>query len=198
MGDVIHTSVEVAEQAELDCRRGLATTRKGKPRSVETTPLPKAVSAKLEEKSPAQWAYERVILYIKNFEEQLDTEHEVAMGFTGGDAGILRIEGIGWFAPDILTFYGEDDDGSRTQLIQHVSQLNVMLRALPKAPEDETARRIGFRLAEGLGAPAEAEPDAKPEAGSKARRGAKHGAGPRAKPARKRGQASKGPGKKGS
>jgi hypothetical protein len=103
------------------------------------------------EKSPAQWAYERVILYIKNFEEQLDADHEVAMGFTGGDAGILKIEGIGWFAPDILSFYGEDENGARTQLIQHVSQLNVLLRAMPKSPEATEARRIGFRLAEGLG-----------------------------------------------
>ncbi len=151
MRDVIHTSVEVAEQAELECRRGLATTRKHPAPSVETTPLPKTVTDKVDEKSAAQWAYERIILYIKKFEEQLDPQHEVAMGFTGGDVGVLKIEGIGWFAPDILTFYGEDDEGSRTQLIQHVSQLSVMLRALPKAPEEETARRIGFRLAEGLG-----------------------------------------------
>ena len=69
------------------------------------------------------------------------------MGFAGGDAGVLRIEGIGFFAPDILTFYGRDEDESRTQLIQHVSQLNVMLRALPKPSADEQPRRIGFRLA---------------------------------------------------
>ena len=40
-------------------------------------------------KSPAEWAYDRLILYIQNFEEQLDNEHEGAMGFTGGDAGVL-------------------------------------------------------------------------------------------------------------
>ncbi|MGB3315995.1 MAG: DUF6173 family protein, partial [Albidovulum sp.] len=74
-----------------------------------------------------------------------------AMGFTGGDAGVLRIEGIGYFDPDIVTFYGTDDGGSRNQLIQHVSQLNVMLRAQPKAPEVEEPRRIGFRLAADLG-----------------------------------------------
>lgn len=72
------------------------------------------------------------------------------MGFNGGDAGVLRIEGIGYFDPDIVTFYGRDDAGSRNQLIQHVSQLNVMLRALPKAPEVEEPRRIGFRLAADL------------------------------------------------
>ena len=34
----------------------------------------------------------------------------------------------------------------RTRMIQHVSQLNVTLRALPKRP-DRPAQRIGFRLA---------------------------------------------------
>ncbi|TDK43754.1 DUF6173 family protein [Antarcticimicrobium luteum] len=98
-------------------------------------------------KSPARWAYERIILYIRNFEDQLDNSHEVAMGFTGGDAGVVRIEGIGYFDPDIVTFYGSDSTGARTQLIQHVSQLNVMLRALPKPQPDRPPARIGFRLA---------------------------------------------------
>ena len=101
-------------------------------------------------KSAARWAYERMILYIRNFEEQLDNAHEVAMGFTGGDAGVLRIEGIGYFDPDIVTFYGRDATGARTQLIQHVSQLNVMLRALPKPKTDSPPTRIGFRLAADL------------------------------------------------
>jgi hypothetical protein len=46
------------------------------------------------------------------------------MGFVGGDAGVLRIEGMGYFDPDIVTFYGSDAAGSKTQLIQHVSQLS--------------------------------------------------------------------------
>lgn len=117
----------------------------------ETKPLPKALTRKpFENKSPAEWAYERLILYIKNFEEQLDNEHEVAMGFTGADAGVIRIEGIGFFDPDIVTFYGSDPAGTKTQLIQHVTQLNVMLRALPKMVAADAPRRIGFRLAEDL------------------------------------------------
>ncbi|KIN62103.1 hypothetical protein Z946_959 [Sulfitobacter noctilucicola] len=113
--------------------------------------LPESLSDKpMAGKSPAQWAYERTILYLKNFEEKLDAEHEVAMGFTGGDAGVLRIEGMGYFDPDIVTFYGTDPAGSRTQLVQHVSQLNVMFRALPKAVEGKAAKRIGFRLVQQL------------------------------------------------
>jgi len=122
------------------------------PPTAEQKPLPKSVADKpFEEKSPAEWAYERLILYIQNFEEQLDNAHEVAMGFTGGDAGILKIEGIGYFDPDIVTFYGSDTLGTKTQLIQHVSQLNVMLRALPRQDEsEEPPTRIGFRLAADL------------------------------------------------
>lgn len=125
-------------------------------RGVECEPLPEKLSLTPQStKSPAKWAYERLILYIKNFEELLDSEHEVAMGFVGASAGVLRIEGIGYFDPDIVTFYGSDADGTRTQLIQHVGQLNVLLRALPKHPEAQAPRRIGFRLAEELASDAE-------------------------------------------
>jgi len=123
------------------------------PATPEQLPLPEAVAKKpLGQKSPAEWAYERLILYLKNFEEQLDKNHEVAIGFTGSTAGILRIEGVGFFDPDILTFYGSDGDGTKMQLIQHVTQLNVVLRAISKAtPAEEPARRIGFQLAQNLG-----------------------------------------------
>ena len=55
-----------------------------------------------------------------------------------------------YFEPDILTFYGQDQMGMRTQLIQHVGQLSVMLRALPKQVETAEPNRIGFRLAQDL------------------------------------------------
>ncbi|PCH66773.1 MAG: hypothetical protein COC12_12495 [Rhodobacteraceae bacterium] len=111
---------------------------------------PKDVAGSADGKSPARWAYERLILYIQNFEDQLDATQEVAMGFTGGDAGVLKIEGMGYFDPDIITFYGSDSMGIKTQLVQHVSQLSVMLRALPKTDETAPPTRIGFRLAADL------------------------------------------------
>jgi hypothetical protein len=119
--------------------------------SVEQEDLPAGVAKKpVEHKSPAEWAYQRLILYIQNFEKVLDGEHEVAMGFTDTGGGFLRIEGLGHFDPDIVTFYGTDQSGARVQLVQHVSQLNVLLRAMPKEHEAEEPRRIGFRLAEAL------------------------------------------------
>jgi len=109
--------------------------------------LPEALKSPSESKSPARWAYERLIMYIRNFEEQLENTQEAAIGFTGSDAGVLRIEGMGYFDPDIITFFGTDPAGARTQLIQHVSQLNVILRAMPQLEPDKAPKRIGFRLA---------------------------------------------------
>lgn len=117
------------------------------PAARKTGELPARLKTPVQEKSPAQWAYERMILYIQKFEETLDNTQEVAMGFTGAEAGVLRIEGMGYFDPDMVTFYGTDLSGARTQLIQHVSQLSVMLRALPKTVEEAEPTRIGFRLA---------------------------------------------------
>ena len=149
MSEEIKTAAEAVEAAALP--RAHEVHSDPSARNAGDQPVPKGVAkVPAEQKSPAQWAYERIIMYLKNFEESLDNEHEVAMGFTGGDAGVLRIEGMGYFPPDVVTFYGSDPTGAKTQLIQHVSQLNVMLRALPKAVEQEEPRRIGFRLAQDL------------------------------------------------
>lgn len=100
-------------------------------------------------KGPAALAYERLVMFIQNFEAKLDNRHEMAMGFAGGAAGILRIEGVGFVDPDILTFYGRDEDGLKTQLIQHVSQLSFILRAVPKERPEAPPRRIGFAMTAG-------------------------------------------------
>lgn len=97
-------------------------------------------------KSPAEWAHDRLVAYIRNFESQLDARQEIAMGFASDESGVLRIEGLGFFDPDIITFYGRDETGAKTQLIQHVTQLSVTLRAVPKEAEADPPRRIGFQL----------------------------------------------------
>jgi hypothetical protein len=99
--------------------------------------------------TPARRAHDLLIAYIRAFEGQLDTAQEIAMGFAGDEAGVLRIEGIGFVEPDIVTFYGTDDSGAKTQLVQHVSQLSVTLRAVAKASAEEPPRRIGFQLTAG-------------------------------------------------
>lgn len=149
MDNDIKTTAEAAEAGALKLG-GAVHTEPGAP-NAENAPLPEAVGKKpIAQKSPAEWAYERLIMYIKNFEETLDNEHEAAMGFTDTGGGILKIEGLGYFDPDIVTFYGADQTGTRVQLVQHVSQLNVLLRAMPKDADAPEPRRIGFKLEKAL------------------------------------------------
>ena len=144
MDDTISTSAEALEAS--------AIPRIHEVHADPDAPSPDTSAIKEQDgpKSPARWAYERLILYIQNFEKQLDNEHEVAMGFAGDTSGVIRIEGMGYFDPDIITFYGSDPTGTKTQLIQHVTQLSVMLRTLPKKVEGDEPTRIGFRLAADL------------------------------------------------
>ncbi|WP_039018930.1 DUF6173 family protein [Halocynthiibacter namhaensis] len=147
MAEPIETSAEASENDVLPRLYNARCNPDGSISSGEEALPAKVAKASVAKKSPAQWAYERVILYIQNFEKQLDNEHEAAMGFAGGEAGVMRIEGLGYFDPDIITYHGTDQSGAKTQLVQHVSQLNVMLRALPKEVDQAEPNRIGFRLA---------------------------------------------------
>ena len=151
--NMIETSAELHEDSVLPGMREIHVHPVATPLG-----LPPALAEKPDSKTPAQWAYERVILYIRNFEQTLDENHEVAMGFVGGETGVLRIEGMGYYDPDIVTFYGTDGTGARTQMIQHVTQLNVTLRAVPRHIDQAEPVRIGFRLAKALEREADATP----------------------------------------
>ena len=143
----IETSAELLENDVLPkCRE--IHTNPHTPAAGQT--MPKALSEPVAKKSPAQWAYERIIMYIQNFETQLDNDHEVGLGLAGGNTGVIKIEGLGYYEPDIVTYYGINDSGARTQLIQHVSQLNVTLVASPKHIDQPEPNRIGFQLASAL------------------------------------------------
>ena len=147
MSDEIQTSAEAIEGATLAELYAVQVDKDGNLQK-ESQAAPNAKP--MAQKSPAEWAYERIVMYIQNFEKTLDAEHEVGMGFAGSDAGSLKIQGMGYFAPDIVTFYGNDMSGNKMQLVQHVSQLNVMLVAEPKAEPEQEPVRIGFKLAQDL------------------------------------------------
>ncbi len=95
--------------------------------------------------NPAQWAYERLVEYIKDFEKNLDDDHEIGARLVSfGSIVTFHIQDLGYYGPDMICFYGQDEKGQNVQLIQHLSQLSVLLIAMTKA--QEKPRRIGFNL----------------------------------------------------
>ena len=101
--------------------------------------------------SPAEWAFARLSRMIQDFESKLNQDQEIGVTFVGqpGD-GSLRIDDLGYWAPDLILFYGKNSYGKPVRLVQHYTHLNVMLSAEPKQVEEEPPRRIGFALHERL------------------------------------------------
>jgi hypothetical protein len=89
--------------------------------------------------------YERLVRSIARFEEGLDPEHEIgARLVTFGSQEIIHVEDVGYWGPDLLIFYGKSREGKPLELLQHQTQVNVLLVAVPK--EGPKPRRIGFEL----------------------------------------------------
>jgi hypothetical protein len=94
---------------------------------------------------PALWMRERLITQIKKFEELLNPEEEVGFFLAmPGSPSAFHIERVGAWGPDMIIFHGTNSDNKPVQLVQHYTQVNVLLTALPKI--HEPARRIGFDL----------------------------------------------------
>lgn len=92
----------------------------------------------------ADYTYEVVLKRIKEFEESLDDDHEVAAKLASfGQSVTMRVTGLGYSNPSTLVFYGYVGDQSAT-LIQHISQLNFLLLSVKKADPAKPPRRIGF------------------------------------------------------
>ncbi len=115
-------------------------------KSTELVPIPQAECPDSQEHmETAQWTYERLVTFINKFEADLDDEHEVGARLVSfGSEITFHIEDIGYWEPDIITFYGVGSDGGTVQLIQNVSQLSVLLVAMQK--REEEPRRVGFDL----------------------------------------------------
>jgi hypothetical protein len=102
-----------------------------------------------ERLNPAQWMYERLVKQIIVFERNLSPEEEIGGRFvTAPRDGAIHIADIGYWNPDMIIFYGEDADGRKIELLQHHSQVSVLLCAMPK--EKDKPRRIGFILEQRL------------------------------------------------
>lgn len=99
--------------------------------------------------SPAEFTFARVMRMIEDFEKKLDQNQEIGVTLVGtpGDA-TMRIEDMGFWAPDLLLFYGKNGYGKPVRVMQHYMHVNVMLSAEPKELPQEPPRRIGFALRE--------------------------------------------------
>ncbi|RYY94408.1 MAG: hypothetical protein EON61_23800 [Alphaproteobacteria bacterium] len=94
---------------------------------------------------PAAWMHQRLVHQVMEFEKNLGPEHEVGGRFVEGPSGEpLHLSNIASWGPDMILFLGEFPDGRKWELIQHYSQVSLLLVAVRKINEEP--RRIGFEL----------------------------------------------------
>lgn len=97
-----------------------------------------------KDRNPAIEIRESLTKYIQEFEASLDANQEVgAKLVTFGTDVIFHINQVGFSKPNIITFFGITNNNEKVQLIQHVSQLNVLLIAMKRVSE-EPKNPIGF------------------------------------------------------
>jgi hypothetical protein len=109
------------------------------------------VPAKAEDKpfDPAAWMHQRVVQQIMEFEKNLGEDQEIGGRFVQGPGNEpLHISNVASWGPDMILFMGQYPDGRKFELIQHYSQVNVLLVAVPKMRDEP--RRIGFELMKNL------------------------------------------------
>ena len=87
--------------------------------------------------------YEFIIEQIHNFEKSLDDEHEIALKLTYlGTSTLMLVTHIGYRNPDLIYFYGYINN-EKSQLIQHISQLNFIIVSVKKKDPTKPPKRIG-------------------------------------------------------
>jgi len=81
---------------------------------------------------------------IKAFEATLGEDYVLGAWLASfGNQILIIVEKIQFSEPALVIFHGQDQDGNKLQLIQHASQLNLLLNAVKKAP-DQPQYKVGF------------------------------------------------------
>ncbi|MAQ00989.1 MAG: hypothetical protein CL586_02495 [Alteromonadaceae bacterium] len=89
--------------------------------------------------------YRRLINWINDFHKSLDEEHEVGARLVNfGQAITFHVEDIGYWNPSLISFQGRNELGEPVELIQHVTQISILLVAMKRENIEQPKRPIGF------------------------------------------------------
>lgn len=102
--------------------------------------------------------YRRLTKWIADFDAGLDPQHEVGIRLVSfGNSEVFHLQDLNYWNPSLLCFTGVRDDGSPVELIQHVSQISVLLMKLPRKDLSIPKRQFGFVQEGGDNSPEDSE-----------------------------------------
>lgn len=89
--------------------------------------------------------YSRLVAWITEFDESLDDNHEVGVRLVNfGQAISFHLTSMGYWNPSLIKFLGITDKDEPVELIQHVTQISILLMKMPRKNLDQPKRSIGF------------------------------------------------------
>lgn len=86
--------------------------------------------------NPAAFMKERMSKAMLAFQNNLGAEQELGVSIVGGGVPPFHLRALGVSDPDILSYSGIDPDGNMIQVLQHHSQLSIVLVAVGKLDEE--------------------------------------------------------------
>jgi hypothetical protein len=91
--------------------------------------------------------YKRLVKWISDFDASLDQAHEVGVRLVSfGQNVTFRLSDMGYCNPSLISFRGATEDGNPVELIQHVTQISVLLMRLPRPDPSAPKQTIGFAV----------------------------------------------------
>lgn len=89
--------------------------------------------------------HKRIAKLIQKFDANLDQEHEVGVKLVSfGQPIVFHLENMGFWNPSLISFKGFTDQGEPVELIQHVSQISILLMKVKRIDTSQPKRQIGF------------------------------------------------------
>lgn len=91
----------------------------------------------------AETMHHRIELQLQEFQEELAPDEEIGICLANfGREQVIFVENIGFHNPHLVIFDGTNEKGHRVRLVQHMSQVSLLLVAVPA--QQHPARRVGF------------------------------------------------------
>ena len=89
--------------------------------------------------------HHRLINWINDFHKSLDEQHEVGARLVNfGQTITFHIDDISYWNPSLISFIGKNENGEPVELVQHVSQISILLVAMKREDIEQPKRPIGF------------------------------------------------------
>lgn len=89
--------------------------------------------------------YKRLTEWVAKFDKELDQEHEVGVRLVSfGQTVTFHLDDMGYWNPSLISFSGVSPEGDPVELIQHVSQISILLMKMKRKDPEKPKRPIGF------------------------------------------------------